>query len=56
MVVPSLPSAHQGLLPVAAESLEVLQDFEGAVICHAGAIDLQDALAGTEPSSHSLGA
>lgn len=51
-----LLSAHQGLLPAVAKSLEVLQDLEGAIIGHVVATDLQDALACTEPSSHSLGA
>lgn len=58
-MAPSLPpsvSAHQGLLPVVAESLEVLKNFKGAIICHAVAVDFQDALARTEPGSHSLGA
>lgn len=51
-----LLGSHQGLFPVAAESLEVLQDLEGAIICHAVAIDFQDTLACTEPSGHGLGA
>lgn len=41
---------------MAAESLEVLENFKGAIIYHAVAIDFQDALACTEPGSHSLGA
>lgn len=58
-MAPSLPpsvSAHQGLLPVVAESLEVLENFKGTIICHTVAVDFQDALACTEPGSHSLGA
>lgn len=54
LTAPARLSAHQGLFPVAAESLEVLQDLQRSIICHTVAIHFQDALACTEPRGYRL--